>query len=153
MIRVTRKQAIAAGEKYYFTGEPCKRGHVDPRLVSNNACRSCTRLLAAAWVAKNPEKVKAKERRYRLANQQAVTNKIRERSWKRQGFPAPTRPAPAVCECCLRAHPRTLNLDHCHETGIFRGWLCWDCNSSIGKLGDSVPALENALSYLKRAYA
>jgi len=26
---VTRKEAIAKGLKYYFTGKPCKHGHVD----------------------------------------------------------------------------------------------------------------------------
>ncbi len=27
-----------------------------------------------------------------------------------------------------------LDLDHCHETGAFRGWLCYSCNGTIGKV-------------------
>lgn len=27
-----------------------------------------------------------------------------------------------------------LELDHCHDTGRFRGWLCWSCNEAIGKI-------------------
>lgn len=38
---VTRAEARAAGLKRYFTGEPCKRGHVDERQTSNNGCRAC----------------------------------------------------------------------------------------------------------------
>jgi hypothetical protein len=41
-----------------------------------------------------------------------------------------------------------LHLDHDHETGEFRGWLCWHCNTGIGKLGDTPDGLRNALDYL-----
>jgi hypothetical protein len=27
-----------------------------------------------------------------------------------------------------------LDLDHCHFTGRFRGWLCYGCNNAIGKV-------------------
>jgi hypothetical protein len=43
-----------------------------------------------------------------------------------------------------------LCLDHNHETGKFRGWLCDNCNTGIGKLGDTVEGLERAIAYLKR---
>jgi hypothetical protein len=36
------------GEKRYFTGLPCKRGHTAERLVSNNTCVECWKLLAKA---------------------------------------------------------------------------------------------------------
>ena len=41
-------------------------------------------------------------------------------------------------------------LDHCHETNQFRGWICRNCNTGIGNLGDNVEGLENAIRYLKR---
>ncbi len=28
-------------EKYYFTGKPCKYGHIAPRLKSNHNCKTC----------------------------------------------------------------------------------------------------------------
>lgn len=58
---------------------------------------------------------------------------------------------PDVCDCCGKAHHKTLVLDHDHITHTFRGWICEDCNQGIGKLGDSVEGVENALEYLKRA--
>ena len=43
----TRAEAKAAGAKYYFTGEPCKHGHVAPRKTKG-ACVDC---LKAEWQA------------------------------------------------------------------------------------------------------
>ena len=39
----TRAEAKAAGAKYYFTGEPCKHGHVAPRKTKG-ACLECIKL-------------------------------------------------------------------------------------------------------------
>ena len=36
----TRAEAKAAGAKYYFTGEPCKHGHIAPRKTKG-ACLEC----------------------------------------------------------------------------------------------------------------
>ena len=41
----TRAEAMAAGAKYYFTGEPCKHGHVAPRKTKG----SCLDCLKAEW--------------------------------------------------------------------------------------------------------
>lgn len=39
-------------------------------------------------------------------------------------------------------------LDHCHETGKFRGWLCQTCNRGLGSFGDSAERLRKAIDYL-----
>lgn len=39
----TRKEAQAVGAKYYFTGEPCKHGHIAPRKTKG-ACIDCLRV-------------------------------------------------------------------------------------------------------------
>lgn len=41
---ISRKQAIELGERHYFTGKPCKNGHVEKRLVCNCACVICSRI-------------------------------------------------------------------------------------------------------------
>ena len=43
---------------------------------------------------------------------------------------------------------KRLAVDHDHETMEVRGLLCIDCNTSIGKLGDNIEGLEQALRYL-----
>ena len=39
----TPAEAKALGVTRYFTGQPCLRGHVAERLVSNKACQECRR--------------------------------------------------------------------------------------------------------------
>lgn len=38
-------------------------------------------------------------------------------------------------------------VDHCHTTGIVRGWLCDDCNVALGRVSDSVTTLTNLADY------
>jgi hypothetical protein len=40
---ITRQQAITAGLRKYFTGEPCKNGHLSERYVQSSTCESCIR--------------------------------------------------------------------------------------------------------------
>lgn len=59
------------------------------------------------------------------------------------------------CACCGTSEPggskETWNVDHDHSTGKVRGLLCTNCNHGIGKLGDSIEGLEQALRYLKQS--
>jgi hypothetical protein len=41
LANTTRKQALFVGEKWYFTGKPCKNGHIERRQSSNGACAAC----------------------------------------------------------------------------------------------------------------
>ena len=56
-------------------------------------------------------------------------------------------PAGTPCACCNRIDK--LFCDHEHVTKGFRGWVCRNCNSGLGQLGDSVQGLERALTYLR----
>lgn len=59
-------------------------------------------------------------------------------------------PSDNVCQLCNKESVYTLNCDHCHDTNIFRGWLCRDCNLGLGLLGDDKEGVKNALHYLER---
>lgn len=39
-----RAEARALGAAHYFTGEPCKFGHVAKRIVRNGSCYECFRI-------------------------------------------------------------------------------------------------------------
>lgn len=58
------------------------------------------------------------------------------------------------CCICLRTMTKSGSMratpDHCHEKGTLRSVICNDCNTSIGKLGDSVAIVRRALSYLEK---
>jgi hypothetical protein len=38
---LNRKAAIAAGLSKYFTGKPCKNGHISPRYTASGTCETC----------------------------------------------------------------------------------------------------------------
>lgn len=37
----THTEAIRRGEIYYYTGKPCKRGHIGPRFAKGRRCKQC----------------------------------------------------------------------------------------------------------------
>ena len=55
----------------------------------------------------------------------------------------------AICqnECITGGN---LSVDHCHETGEVRGFLCRTCNLGLGDFKDSVKIIQNAVAYLQR---
>ena len=61
----------------------------------------------------------------------------------------PDPPAGSRCQFC--GNLRRLYLDHDHTTGVFRGYLCFSCNTAFGKLGDTVEKLIRAVDYLQGA--
>lgn len=89
-----RAAAIAAGDRFYTTGRPCKAGHVAQRYTSSGECVVCESARrernaaarqkqaadwyaanreskiqqAADWYASNPELAKATRRRWREEN-------------------------------------------------------------------------------------
>ena len=76
----TRKEAQELGAKYYFTGEPCKHGHIAPRKTKG----SCVECLKVEWEKANvtraeyfrayneSEAGKQAKRRYYEANKEQV---------------------------------------------------------------------------------
>jgi len=76
----TRAEAKASGAKYYFTGEPCKHGHVAPRKTKG-ACLECVKkeweegnVKRAAYFAAYNKSAAGQEakQRYYEANKEAV---------------------------------------------------------------------------------
>ena len=111
------------------------------------------------WRQKDPKRARAAEARKKAKNPTAYRARMCRAQWKFRGTPSPTRPEPAQCELCGKPEITVrggtvchLMLDHDHATGLFRGWLCNACNLGLGKLGDTIEALERAIAYLKRAY-
>lgn len=38
---IKRKDALAEGKTYYYTGKPCKKGHIALRRAANGCCTEC----------------------------------------------------------------------------------------------------------------
>jgi len=91
---IDRQAAKAAGEKLYFTGKPCVRGHIAERYVSTFQCTVCITAQCKEWQSSNrermnewrkgwrksnPDKQKAIDRRSYLKNKERVHAKTRNR--------------------------------------------------------------------------
>ena len=75
MTIMKRREAREKGLKYYFTGKPCKHGHMSQRRTSTGQCIECERTPTDAkraatkrWLAKNREKQQAYSREYYAKN-------------------------------------------------------------------------------------
>ena len=63
---VKRKDALAEGKMYYFTGKPCKQGHVALRRAVNGCCTECEK------VKNNSEKRKQYMTEYATNNRDKI---------------------------------------------------------------------------------
>tara|TARA_X000001382_G_scaffold60040_1_gene41324 strand:- start:55 stop:483 length:429 start_codon:yes stop_codon:yes gene_type:complete len=80
-----------------------------------------------------------------------IRNKIRKE--------APKISSEHACPICLRTledialkesnRKAAFCLDHDHKKRMFRGWLCHNCNTSLGLLGDDPKNIYRAYKYLK----
>ncbi|MBS0599582.1 MAG: hypothetical protein JSR92_20185 [Proteobacteria bacterium] len=115
----------------YFTGIPCKRGHLSKRYATG-ACIECVT---------RPEETDRRRMHYhRIKKDPKWIAKRRDRLdvTRKRLLPVPTRPDPGFCECCGKPPSgkfKHLALDHDHVSNKFRGWLCNGCNRAIGILG------------------
>lgn len=155
--------AKRAGRKNYFTGKPCKRGHIARRLTANGACTECEseRKYLYDKTQGGRESYRRRGRRYvnplrakfpEMSDEEFRMELRRRKSWRASGYPQPLRPMPDACEICgktIQDNKKMLALDHCHVTNTFRGWLCDFCNKGIGLLVDNLSGLMGAVRYLE----
>ena len=66
----SRKTARERGLKNYFTGEPCKNGHVAERKIGGD-CRECASSWGRRYYAANKETMQESARKNYYANQEA----------------------------------------------------------------------------------
>jgi len=82
---MNRQDAIKKGEMFYFTGVPCKRGHIAPRRTANSTCEECAKLLwstmgkyVAKWNTDNKGRKAEWWKKYYIANHESRLVKCRE---------------------------------------------------------------------------
>lgn len=57
-----------------------------------------------------------------------------------------------LCDICSQGPTgrwNSLNIDHCHVSGKFRGMLCGQCNMALGGFRDDPQLLRKAAEYLE----
>lgn len=113
METISRQDARSRGQKTYFTGEPCKNGHVAYRYVQSGTCSQCLR-------ASNSQTVDVNAGARREASAQLVQVKIRLHRVDLELFKA------AAYAMALARFPVLQVGD------VYPGYLPMDCDSLTG---------------------
>ena len=136
-----RNAAILAGENVYFTGKPCKYGHISNRYVTNSQCVECLKIRTAKTRERSPDTFKD----YNL------------KSWLKKAYNISVEEYKSLlkiqnnkCSICEKDLAEGSHVDHCHNTGKIRGILCPACNKGIGHFYDSPDLLIKAAEYCKK---
>ena len=61
-------QAKAAGSRIYFTGKPCKYGHIAHRIARNKECYECSKARRDKWKKENPDRMNDMKRQWDARN-------------------------------------------------------------------------------------
>lgn len=83
---VTRKVAQLAGLRRYFTGKPCKYGHVAERFVCDKSCAECRNINSVQWKKDNKEKVNISWRARYHASHEHYSAKYIQKARNRRGI-------------------------------------------------------------------
>ena len=75
---IKRSDAKMKGLKVYFTGIPCKHGHLVQRVVSNGNCKTCMSKRGKKYIAANKDAKRKKNYDYYHANKEKSLEISRE---------------------------------------------------------------------------
>ena len=136
-------------QTHYAVGDggalPPIPGDAEGASVSNKLCVECGKMLDSSTGYVNSKSQRTGKLYLNSACKPCHNHRTRVVHKLKKLHPHP--PAGTPCECCGRVSK--LFLDHCHDSGKFRGFVCRECNSSIGLMGDSVEGVRKALTYLE----
>lgn len=75
---ISRSEALSQGLKRYFTGKPCKHGHVAERLSSDRSCMECAKIKGRIYHSKNKDGILQRQRNYHIENQNEILERHRK---------------------------------------------------------------------------
>lgn len=110
----SRAEAISLGLKFYFTGNPCKRGHYTKRNVDHRGCRECAKeneLLASRKKRSDPS-YRAKERKKNA--EYAARKRAEDPEWVKKKNEANRK---------VMQKRRDEDPEYVERTNAFRRWL------------------------------
>jgi hypothetical protein len=167
-IVISRKTAIAAGLKYYYTGKMCLRGHLSPRYTKWASCVACNNALRSEYIERNREtyiaNIKRGRVRWRKNNPLRVRFQAIKSGAKRRGIPFELEmediPTSEHCEACdvkltLNGGPirnEKMTIDRVDNAkGYVRGNIAVICNRCNSLKRDcTVDDLQRPIRYMSR---
>ena len=128
-----RARALASHRRWWDRN----RAELNARMRLKRAAR------ATEINARRREKYRAKG--LRTAEDRQHANAVRTAILERKAG----RRKPDHCEICGSDETK-ISFDHCHQRGVFRGWICNNCNVIIGYAKDDPNHLRKIIAYLER---
>lgn len=145
MEKITRKEAKEQGLQSYFTGVPCKHGHIDERRVVNGQCRECSRLLSKSFYHNNNGKEKQRtDAKREIKKRWRQNNKGRVNSWTAKRHASKQQRTPKWLtpdDLWMIEEAYTLASLRTQMTGIL-----WSVDHKIPMQGDTVSGFHTPLN-------
>ncbi|MYC74972.1 hypothetical protein F4X10_04260 [Candidatus Poribacteria bacterium] len=124
-------------------------------ILKKKYCKECQRLLIEkVYFERNrPDKYRSVCKECRKKEKPFPQAPAKLRREYESKYPRPQIGDSFYCKVCQRTmivqNNRDVCLDHNHQTGEIRGYICNDCNTGIGKLKDNISMLRRAIQWLK----
>lgn len=121
-----------------------------------SSCKVCKNIQRNQWAAKNAEAVK---RIYQRRFQSPKGRRVHSRSQVKRKFGIPLEQYEqmlvdqrGLCFICHQPNPTNIpiGLDHNHDTGAVRAFLCAACNLGIRHFKENPELIRKAIQYLNK---
>ncbi len=153
LIRIDKELKLSTNDftKYFEFFDINNTGDAYPKKV----CNVCHRLLDTSEFSRNQNGINNRPVRRPSCDECRITidgvglSAEDKRKWEEK------RPQFVRFECpiCKKITIPGLNskvvLDHDHNTGRVRGWICDSCNTGLGRFKDDVNLLKSAINFLE----
>ena len=132
------KRRHRTGFEFHFRSD----GKIVGKAEDMKKCKNCHRILPSLAFTTHTLRVDGAYILQKICRE-CHTLVYREQRDVRKKAP----PKPDHCDCCHKKVEK-LQIDHIHGSSTFRGWLCRNCNTGIGSVGDNLEGVLQAAVYL-----
>lgn len=130
----------------------CKPCYEKQRLGGRTEEAESKRLYQKEYRSRPENRVKERERNQNRKQcpeyREKVRNSGRKHRLGKYGLTLEQFEIESKDGCHLCGSKNRLCIDHCHDTGLYRGILCGRCNNAIGLMVDSPSVIAKAASYV-----
>jgi hypothetical protein len=119
----------------------CFSRHSPSRLEKRKYCKKCATQATTAYELRHPNR----ELTYRLNKNFSMSKEEYDIILINQNNKC------ATCEKMFdNSNASKICVDHDHKTNKVRGLLCFNCNTTLGKVHDNIRTLTNMIKYLEK---
>ena len=114
---ISRKQAQEQGLKFYFTGKPCKHGHVSERRTANGHCVVCQKEYDREYHLDNQEKIRLRVKKWKQDNPEKA--RANNAKWYHENL----EKARACTAKWAQKNPEKRSAREAKRRAIKKGWI------------------------------